>query len=76
MFERGADERGHLADQPAAAGGELEPVQVDRQIQLVGEVAPERLSDSGLLAEQVENRLDFNLVFKADSRPFIRPRKR
>ena len=53
MGERVADEGGHLADQAAAAGAELEPVQVDGQIQGVGQVAAERLGEGGLPAADV-----------------------
>lgn len=38
-----SDQRGHLADQSAAARGELEPVQEDWQVECIGEVAAEGL---------------------------------
>ena len=48
-----ADQGGHLPDQAAAAGGQLEPVEEDRQVQGVGQVAAERLGQRGLAAADV-----------------------
>jgi hypothetical protein len=48
-----ADEGGHLTGQAAAAGSELEPVKEDGQIELVGEVAAERLGERGLAGADV-----------------------
>jgi hypothetical protein len=47
---------GHLTDEAAAAGAQLEPVQEDGHVEFVGEVAAKRLGQGTLAAADVASQ--------------------